>query len=68
MGGPMAGKAADTALANVLSQLPEDKSKPIVTHCEIGGEANAAAKALARAGYTNVINAGSKSRVEKLMQ
>lgn len=64
----MAGKAADAALANVLSQLPEDKSKPIITHCEVGGEANAAAKALARAGYTNVTNAGSKSRVEKLMQ
>merc|ERR1719198_285554 len=65
VGGPMAGKAADAAVT-AASGLPADKSTAIVCHCAVGGEANAAAKALKRAGYTDVTNAGSLKRVKKL--
>ena len=48
--------------------MKANPSSPVQCHCDMGGEANAAAKAIQRQGYTNVINAGSKGRVEKLMK
>ena len=66
VGSPMAGKAADAAVEAAKQNLPEDKDQPIVCHCAVGGEAMAAVKALKRAGFTNVINAGSLARVMKL--
>ena len=65
VGGPMGGAPADKAVSEATG-LPSDKSKPIVCYCDLGGEAAAAVKALKKAGYTDVINAGSIGRVEKL--
>ena len=42
------------------------KSTPIVCHCAVGGEAMMTIKTLKKAGYTDVTNAGSIGRVEKL--
>ena len=63
VGGPMAN--GDKAVG-AAEGLPTDKSAPIVCHCDAGGEAAVAVKALKKAGYTDVINAGSLGRIEKL--
>ncbi len=44
-------------LQNVLnSNLPEDKSTPIITYWNKGGRAGRAKEALESLGYTNVVN------------
>ena len=65
VGGPMGGAKADAAVAAAASSLPQDKSTPIVTYCDMGGEASACKKALERAGYTDVTNGGSKSALKR---
>ena len=69
VGSPMVAAAkADKLVQDVADKLPSDKSAPIITHCAIGGEAAAATKALKRAGYTDVTNAGTLKRVEKIRE
>ena len=63
-GGPFGGKAAASVAA--ADALPSDKSAAIVCYCDGGAESKPVKKALEAAGYTNVINAGSKARVKKL--
>ena len=57
---------ASTKDLATITGLPENKSTPIVCHCAVGGEAMMTIKTLKKAGYTDVTNAGSIGRVEKL--
>jgi len=63
--GRLDAAAATAAVDAAASSLPQDKSTPILTYCEMGGEASACKKALERAGYTDVTNGGSKSALER---
>ncbi len=67
VGGPMASAAAvDKLVDGMLSNLPVDKSTPIVCYCEVGGEAACAVKGLQRKGYTAVVNGGGYGAVAKI--
>ena len=57
---------ASTKDLATITGLPENKSTPIVCHCAVGGEAMMTIKTLKKAGYTDVTDAGSIGRVEKL--
>ena len=57
---------ASTKDLATITGLPEDKSAPIVCHCAVGGDAMMTIGKLKKAGYTDVTNAGSIGRVEKL--
>lgn len=46
-------------LSSKLSKLGSDKAKPIVLYCHSGARALSAKRTLQKAGFTNVINAGS---------
>ena len=41
----------------------KDKSKPVIVYCHSGARSGAAKKILLKAGFTNVINAGSLHRM-----
>ncbi|VGO16191.1 Thiosulfate sulfurtransferase PspE [Pontiella desulfatans] len=54
-------------VARAIDQRITDKSKSIIVYCHSGARSGAAKEALANAGYTNVVNAGSLNRMRKLM-
>eukprot|EP00747_Dinoflagellata_sp_TGD_P170754 gnl/TRDRNA2_/TRDRNA2_203137_c0_seq1.p1 gnl/TRDRNA2_/TRDRNA2_203137_c0~~gnl/TRDRNA2_/TRDRNA2_203137_c0_seq1.p1 ORF type:complete len:114 (+),score=23.77 gnl/TRDRNA2_/TRDRNA2_203137_c0_seq1:94-435(+) len=64
VGGPMNAKQADTAVQDLLKEKDIPKDTPIVVYCDVGGEAASCKKALARAGFTDIVNGGSLGKVE----
>jgi phage shock protein E len=52
-------------LSGRLSELGEDKARPIVVYCRSGNRSTSAKQILVDAGYTNVLNAGGLGDVNK---
>jgi len=50
-----------------IEKKAKDKSKAIIVYCHSGARSGAAKKSLIKAGYTNVVNAGSLHRMHKLL-
>ena len=55
------------AIAGKIGAHAKDKSKPIIVYCHSGARSGVAKHALEKAGYTNVVNAGSLHRMRKLL-
>jgi phage shock protein E len=56
------------AIANAIGQQAADKSKPIVVYCRSGSRSAHAKRALAKAGYTNVVDAGSFANMRRQLR
>lgn len=72
--GEFAGGHIDGALnipydiiAGAIGQQKTDKSKAIIVYCHSGARSASAKRTLNKAGYTNVVNAGSLHRMRKLL-
>jgi phage shock protein E len=52
-------------LADRIDRFGTDKNRPIVLYCRSGSRAAAARRTLEKAGFTNVINAGSLGRMPR---
>jgi phage shock protein E len=46
-------------IADRVQNYETDKSRPVIVYCHSGSRSGAAKRALAQAGYTNVVNGGS---------
>ncbi len=55
------------SIVEKIGKQSPDKSKPIIVYCRSGARSSMAKKALLRAGYTHVINAGSLHHLQKLL-
>ena len=55
------------SIAEKIETQSPDKSKSIIVYCHSGARSSMAKKALIQTGYTNVINAGSLHRMQKLL-
>jgi phage shock protein E len=50
-----------------IGQVEADKSRPIIVYCRSGARSAVAKKSLEQAGYTQVVNGGGFSKVQKLL-
>ena len=48
-----------------IAEFGEDKARPIVVYCKVGGRAGMAESALKKAGFTSVINGGGYAELMK---
>jgi rhodanese-related sulfurtransferase len=53
------------SIAHGIGKYQTDKAKCIIVYCHSGARSSSAKKMLMRAGYTNVVNGGSLSRMNK---
>jgi phage shock protein E len=51
-----------------IGKVETDKEKAIVVYCRSGSRSSAAKKSLQQAGYTQVVNGGSLSRMKKFLK
>ena len=56
-----------SSITTGIEKKAKDKSKSIILYCHSGARSGSAKKALVRAGYTNVINAGSTHRMHSIL-
>ncbi|WP_372806766.1 rhodanese-like domain-containing protein [Pontiella sp.] len=54
-------------ITNGIGQHTTDKAKEIVVYCHSGSRSGSAKAALLSAGYTNVVNGGSLSRMRSVL-
>lgn len=54
-------------IAAKIGNVETDKDRPIIVYCLSGSRSAVAKKSLERAGYTQVVNGGSFSKVRKLL-
>lgn len=54
-------------IAARIGQVEADKSRPIIVYCRSGARSAVAKKSLEQAGYTQVVNGGGFSKVQKLL-
>ncbi len=56
-----------SSISTGIQKKAKDKSAAIIVYCHSGARSGSAKKTLARAGYTNVVNAGSLHRMRRLL-
>ena len=53
--------------AQRLNDLPSDKTAPIVLYCRSGRRSSVAARTLAQHGYTNILDAGAITSLQRAL-
>ena len=56
-----------SSITTGIQKQVKDKSKTIIVYCHSGARSGSAKKALLKAGYTNVVNAGSLHRIRMIL-
>jgi len=56
-----------SSISTGIQKTAKDKSAAIIVYCHSGARSGSAKKNLAKAGYTNVVNAGSLHRMRRIL-